>query len=144
MRLVLDTNVWVDWLVFDDPAIAPLKAAQHGRHVDIVSNEPCLEELSRVLAYPQFSLTSAQRADHLKSAERIIVRHDLLSPSQKNTLPRCSDRDDQKFIELAHAACAHWLLTRDKALLQLQRRLLAAGIRVGSPTDWSTALLPAD
>ena len=28
MRLVLDTNVWIDWLVFDDPSIAPLKAAQ--------------------------------------------------------------------------------------------------------------------
>lgn len=26
LRLVLDTNVWLDWLVFDDPAIAPVKA----------------------------------------------------------------------------------------------------------------------
>ena len=27
LRLVLDTNVWLDWLVFDDPGIAPLKLA---------------------------------------------------------------------------------------------------------------------
>ena len=26
-RLVLDTNVWLDWLVFGEPALAPLKAA---------------------------------------------------------------------------------------------------------------------
>ena len=26
LRLVLDTNVWLDWLVFDDPAVAPLAA----------------------------------------------------------------------------------------------------------------------
>jgi hypothetical protein len=23
LRLILDTNVWLDWLVFDDPSIAP-------------------------------------------------------------------------------------------------------------------------
>src|SRR3954462_13474390 len=144
MRLVLDTNVWVDWLVFDDPSIAPLKAAQQARQVDIVVNEPCLQELSRVLAYPQFALTYAQRADYLEAAARMVVRHDdALSPSRHNALPKCHDPDDQKFLELAHAASADWLLTRDKALLRLKRRLLSAGIRVVSPADWSTALVPA-
>ena len=144
MRLVLDTNVWVDWLVFEDPSIAPLKAAQQARDVCIVVNEPCLEELSRVLAYPQFGLTSAQRADHLEAAGRLVVRHDdALSRCRRDALPKCHDPDDQKFLELARAASADWLLTRDKALLRLNRRLFAAGIRVGSPADWSTALLPA-
>ena len=27
MRLVLDTNVWLDWLVFDDPSVATITAA---------------------------------------------------------------------------------------------------------------------
>jgi putative PIN family toxin of toxin-antitoxin system len=144
MRLVLDTNVWVDWLVFDDPSIAPLKVAQQARQVDIVVNEPCLQELRRVLTYPQFALTSTQRADHLEAAERMVVRHDdALSPSRHNALPKCHDPDDQKFLELARAASADWLLTRDKALLRLRRRLLALGIRLGSPADWSTALLRA-
>jgi len=50
VRLVLDTNVWIDWLVFDDPSIARLKTAhQHGRII-IVINEACLEELHAVLA----------------------------------------------------------------------------------------------
>jgi len=142
MRLVLDTNVWIDWLVFDDPCVTPLKTAQRARHVHIVVNEPCLEELSRVLAYPQFALTSTQCAAHLEAATRMGVRHDALSPFRHKALPRCQDPDDQKFVELAHAACADWLLTRDKALLILKRRLLAAGIRVGSPADWSTAFLP--
>jgi predicted nucleic acid-binding protein len=38
-------------------------------------------------------------------------------------LPRCEDADDQKFIELAWHARASHLLTRDKALLKLARRL---------------------
>lgn len=28
LRLVLDTNVWLDWLAFDDAIIGPLKNAQ--------------------------------------------------------------------------------------------------------------------
>ena len=141
MRLVLDTNVWVDWLVFDDWSIAPLKAAQRARQVQIIANEPCLEELARVLAYPEFALTGAQRADCFEAAARVIVRHDAPKQSRHKALPRCSDPDDQKFIELAHAARAGWLVTRDKALLQLKPRLHAAGIRVGSPAEWSTAFL---
>jgi len=141
MRLVLDTNVWVDWLVFDDSSIAPLQAAQRARQVHIIANEPCLEELARVLAYPEFALTSTQRADCLEAAERVIVRHAAFAQSRHKALPRCSDPDDQKFVELAHASHADWLVTRDKALLQLKPRLRAAGIRVGSPAQWSTAFL---
>jgi predicted nucleic acid-binding protein len=54
-------------------------------------------------------------------------------------LPRCSDPDDQKFLALAQDAAADWLLTRDKAILRLKRRLNAVGIRVGSPVDWLAA-----
>ena len=28
VRLVLDTNIWLDWLVFDDASAAPLRAAE--------------------------------------------------------------------------------------------------------------------
>jgi predicted nucleic acid-binding protein len=34
----------------------------------------------------------------------------------------CADPDDQKFLELARAAGAHALVTRDRALLVLRRR----------------------
>jgi uncharacterized protein len=43
-------------------------------------------------------------------------------------LPRCSDRDDQKFLELAHAAGAAALFTRDAAVLALANRCRRAGL----------------
>jgi len=35
VRLVLDTNVWLDWLVFDDPSIATVKAAVATKRAEV-------------------------------------------------------------------------------------------------------------
>ncbi|HKB82096.1 MAG TPA: putative toxin-antitoxin system toxin component, PIN family [Burkholderiales bacterium] len=143
MQLVLDTNVWIDWLVFNDPSIAPLKAArQHGR-INIVVNAACLEELHAVLAYPEFNLDDARKKDHLAEIDRLAIRHGHHRPAGPIALPRCSDPDDQKFLMLALDAAADWLLTRDKALLKLNRHLKSAGLRVGSPAQWSAAFVEA-
>ena len=139
MRLVLDTNVWIDWLIFDDLSIAPLKAAHRDGRIHIVVNEACLEELSAVLAYPEFKLDEAQKKNHLTEVDRCTIRLDDRRPARPTALPRCSDPDDQKFLMLALDAAADWLLTRDKALLKLTGRLKAAGFRVGSASEWSAA-----
>ena len=49
MRLVLDTNIWLDWLVFNDPAVMPLKSARSDGLVRIAINSAGLEELGRIL-----------------------------------------------------------------------------------------------
>ena len=139
MRVVLDTNVWIDWLLFDDPAVAQLKAAHRDGHVQIVVNAPCIEELNAVLSYPEFGLDETQQAKHLTAVGRCTIMQYPGQPPHAAALPRCTDPDDQKFLVLAQDAAADWLLTRDKALLRLNRRLQAAGIRVGSPADWSAA-----
>ncbi len=139
MQVVLDTNVWVDWLVFDDPSIGPLKAAHRDGRIRIAINEACLLELSEVLDYPEFRLDGVQKKRFLAEVHRCSVRHIDHQAGHPPALPRCSDPDDQKFLMLAQSAGADWLLTRDKALLKLNRRLKAAGLRVGSPSEWSAA-----
>ena len=52
LRLVLDTNVWLDWLVFDDADVAPIKAAVARGQAEIFIDAACEQELVRVLAYP--------------------------------------------------------------------------------------------
>ena len=141
MRLVLDTNVWIDWLLFDDPAVAPLKAAHRDGQVQIVVNAPCLAELNAVLSYPEFGLDDTQQAAHLTAVGRCTVMHDPGMPPHATALPRCTDPDDQKFLVLALDAAADWLLTRDKALLRIrQKKLEAAGFRIGTPARWVASL----
>ena len=136
-RLVLDTNVWIDWFIFDDPAIAALKTAHRSGSIEIVVDEACLQEFDRVLVYPEFALTGSQRSAFLAEAGRRTTRHETSVAPQVNTLPRCKDPDDQKFLELARDAQAAVLVTKDKALLKLAKRTARAGMfRILTPQAW--------
>jgi predicted nucleic acid-binding protein len=56
------------------------------------------------------------------------------------SLPRCGDPDDQKFLELALASGARWLLSKDNELLRLDRRTSHTGLfSIRLPQLWSVA-----
>lgn len=127
LPVVIDTNVVLDWLVFDDPLVQPVARALECRQaLQLISSAACLEELRRVLAFPSFRLHEAAQADALQryQAQAVMVSHEFAGPSG---LPRCTDRDDQKFLELAWHSGARWLITRDKALLRMARRIAKLG-----------------
>ena len=48
--MVLDTHVWLDWLVFEDPGIVPIRNAVGTGRVEIYMDAVCEEELARVLS----------------------------------------------------------------------------------------------
>jgi len=132
---VLDTNVWLDLLLFDDPAGRALLAAFEAGHLRLVADEATRAEFARVLAYPQLLLDAERR-------QSLLLRHTAMGAlvpmaEPAIALPRCADADDQKFLELAHRAQAQWLLTRDNALLALARRTQRDGLfRILTPAQW--------
>lgn len=134
MRLVLDTNTVLDLLYFRDPSVAPImRALREGKAV-CFTDRSCADELARVLAYPQFKL-DAREARRLIDAYAALARP---SDGHANTglppLPVCADPDDQKFLELARAAAADLLVTKDKALLALSRKKhRLSGLRIATP-----------
>ena len=142
MRLVLDTNVWLDWLVFDDPGVAPVKAAVQAGRATVCMNGACEEELVRVLAYPRARTTldgdvQAQKLAACRRIARYVDDH-LPAPTPAAALPRCRDADDQKFLELARDCAADALVTKDRALLELARRTMhAIGCRIVTPRQFA-------
>lgn len=137
MRVVLDTNVWLDWLVFDGNEVTALRAACAGNAVQPVIDSPCLNELARVLAYPEFKLDAGGIDQRLAEVRALSVAHAGNGAPANGTLPRCTDPDDQKFLELAQASGARALLSRDKALLRLGRRTRRrCGFDILAPRDW--------
>jgi len=130
LRLVLDTNIWLDWLVFDDPGVAPVKASVASGDAEIFITEACEQELARVLAYTfrKKVLDSAVQTTCLaqfRRAARIHAPSHLRERGKESVvaaLPVCKDPDDQKFLELARDCRADWLLTKDRDLLVFARR----------------------
>jgi predicted nucleic acid-binding protein len=135
MRLVLDTNVWLDWLVFDDPDLAPVRAAVGQGRARVFIDAACEAELARVLAYPlgRIRLDAAAQAACLAECRRLAGAGGGVAPFEC-VLPVCRDPDDQKFLELARDCGAQALLTKDRALLELARR---APFRILTPADWA-------
>ena len=124
-RLVLDTNVWLDWLVFRDPCVEPLKSAVAAGHAEILIDAACEAELARVLAYDlgRHSIDPAAQAACLTECKR-ISRPIPGAAADCAGLPRCADPGDQIFLEAALAARADFLVTKDRELLALARRPL--------------------
>ena len=121
-RLVLDTNVWLDWLVFDDPAIAPIRAAVAANRAEVFIDAACEAELERALGY-DLGKRSVDIPACLAECRRLAKRMEtVLTQAERARLPRCRDKDDQKFLEAALAARADVLVTKDRALLDLARR----------------------
>ncbi len=135
-RLVLDTNVWLDWLVFNDAALAPLKAQVGCGAAEIVMDAACDMELVRVLGYPlqKWTLDEATRSACIAHF-RSIVRSVDTPAAQK--LPACRDPDDQKFLILAAGTGAHCLVTKDRDLLKLAKRRHALPFHIVTPAGFS-------
>lgn len=135
-RVVLDTNIWLDWLVFDDPAVGPLREAQALGRIEIVIDDACETELARVLAYDlgAHTLDVPAQSACLSRCRDIVTR----VPTPAGRAPAsCRDPDDQKFVDLAVAAGASILVTKDHALLEMTRRL--ATVRVVAPGEFEVS-----
>ena len=138
-RLVLDTNAWLDWLLFADPGLAPIRAAVANGHARVFINEACFAELKDVLtrSFGRHTLDTAAQIAALAECAR---NASLISDSSSVALPTCRDPDDQKFLALAAAAHADALITKDTALLELARHRMKPSFRIVTPQQFATDL----
>lgn len=127
--LVLDTNIVLDVFVFNDAAALPMRDALAADDWDWIATQPMRVELERVLGYPKivprlayYQLSAADVLAHFDAHARLL-------PVPAKAPVTCSDADDQMFIDLA-VAQRSTLLSKDKAVTSMQKRLLALGVRV--------------
>ncbi|MCL2657765.1 MAG: putative toxin-antitoxin system toxin component, PIN family [Betaproteobacteria bacterium] len=131
-RVVLDTNTVLALWLFEDPGLVRLRAALAAGRFCLLAREDCLEELRRVLAYPQFKVEPERQAVLL--AEYRARVECVAATEAIQALPACRDSDDQKFLEAAVQGRADLLVSRDKAVLRAGRhRLLRERLRVMTP-----------
>lgn len=126
--VVIDTNIILDVFVFADAAAKPVRQALESGELDWIATQPMRDELARVLDYPQIV---PRLAFYRLSANDVLAgfdRHARLVEVAVKARLNCSDPDDQKFIDLAVAEKA-LLLSKDRHVLSMSKRLLALGVR---------------
>ncbi|SEL92378.1 Predicted nucleic acid-binding protein, contains PIN domain [Roseateles sp. YR242] len=142
--VILDTQIVMDWLVFAEPRIAPLIASVESRHLLWTATEAMKAEMLHVLGRG----VAARYAPDLGRIDEAFARHCHLvaAPELGMARPRCSDPDDQKFIDLALACAARqptWLISRDRAVLKVAKRARKLGLEILSPEAWIKLQAPA-
>jgi uncharacterized protein len=140
---VLDTHIWLDWLVFEDAGIARLREAVRTKRAEIYIDAVCEAELARVLArgFAKRTLDAKAQEACIADMRRIARRIDAQAPEEERTrLPLCRDADDQKFMEAALAARADALVTKDRELLRLARHRSRVPFRIVTPAELRTEL----
>jgi len=124
---VIDTNIVLDLWLFEDPATIPLRAALQSGAISHLATASMRDELERVLTYPHLAKRMAKSSIQ---AQNILNRFDeylLAAEPAVKAACTCKDPDDQKFIDLA-AAHAVPLLSKDKAILCMKKRLFQSGV----------------
>lgn len=124
--LVVDTNCVLDLWLFADPRVAALERWIRAGRARWIATAAMREELERVLGYAaivrQMQARRLIAADVLEAFDRWS---ETVAPAPASRV-RCSDPDDQMFIDLA----VQWqagLCSRDHAVLALAKRLQPAG-----------------
>jgi putative PIN family toxin of toxin-antitoxin system len=120
LRVVLDTNVTVSAVLFERGRLTWIRDAWMAERITPLIDRPCLDELLRVLAYPKFRLDEGDVTAILGSYLPWTETVEEGGPVCR--LPRCSDPDDRKFLELAARGRAEVLVTGDADLLDLEGR----------------------
>lgn len=128
--VVIDTNIALDLLVFEDPAWVPLIAMLAAGELRWLATAAMRVELERVLGYPLIARRMAQRGLQVPAVLADFDARVRMVEGVPSRAPCvCSDPDDQVFIDLAVAHRA-LLLSKDRAVLSMKKRLALRGVAV--------------
>lgn len=134
-RAVLDTNTVLDWLVFADPCVSALADAVQTGRLRWLTCAPMRTELAHMLGHRSLARWSPDAPAALALFDHLSLACATPAARAPASL-RCSDADDQVFIDLALAQQAQWLLTHDRAVLRLARPAARLGLLIARPGDW--------
>ncbi|MEQ1806512.1 MAG: putative toxin-antitoxin system toxin component, PIN family [Burkholderiaceae bacterium] len=136
-RIVIDTNVALDLLVFRDPACAALVDLLDRAVLCWYSTAAMRTEFDDVLARPAFARWAGQW-ESIAALWALWTQCVDVAPRETH-LPAllCADPDDQMFLDLALDLRPCCLLSRDRELLRLAVPARALGVRIVTPAQFN-------
>lgn len=130
MRIVLDTNVLISSLVAARSAPAQILARCNEGELELLVSLDTLAELRRVLAYPRIQKRLHYDAGQIDAYVDLLQQIGAMIDQVPTVRAVPDDADDDKFVALALAGNASYLVTGDEHLLVLGQY---QGIRILKP-----------
>jgi putative PIN family toxin of toxin-antitoxin system len=122
MKVVLDTNLLISAFITKNGEPAQILKLLQAKSFSLLLSEEVLTELERVMQYPKlrklYAYTDAQVERFLKGLKRVALWTEV---SDTIAVVR-DDESDNRFIELAVAGKARYIITGDKKHLLKVRR----------------------
>lgn len=123
MRIILDTNILISSLVFDNQMEGLLKYLINDVSVSIITSNALWEEVNSKFCSGKIERIS-QRSKRIITP---VIISTFLSKMKKNStfipthtiVTKCRDPKDNMILELAYDSNAHYIVTGDKDLLVL-------------------------
>lgn len=139
LRLVLDTNVILDLLVFKDPSAESIRHLLDAKLVDAVRSEASMAELIDVVGRPTFKLSREDQESILQAWESSarLLENVVIEPAPFT----CRDLDDQVFLDMAYSIRPALLLSKDLRVLELRAIAKHYGVEISNQYDRLQALL---
>jgi putative PIN family toxin of toxin-antitoxin system len=132
-RLVLDTNVILDLLVFKDPSTETIRLLLDAKQVDAVRTPASMAELIDVIRRPTFKLNREDQASIVQAWE---ISSRLLEDMAIEPAPfTCRDPDDQVFLDTAYSIRPAFLLSKDLRVLELRAIAKRHGVEISNQYD---------
>jgi putative PIN family toxin of toxin-antitoxin system len=137
-RLVLDTNVILDLLVFKDPSTEPIRLLLDAKLVDALRTPASMAELIDVIGRPAFKLSQKNQETIVQVWEisSRLLEHTAIEPAPFT----CRDPDDQVFLDMAYSIRPALLLSKDLRVLELRAVAKHHGIEITNQYDCITSL----
>ena len=137
LSVVLDTNVVLDWLVFGHADGKTLGAALGNGELHWIATAAMRDEFAHLLGRGALDRWQPDLPALHARWDCYCTELPTPAPTGPASHLRCTDPADQKFIDLAasHRGCL--LLSRDRAVLKLARKLGALGVSVITPAAWA-------
>jgi putative PIN family toxin of toxin-antitoxin system len=139
LRLVLDTNVILDLLVFKDPSAESIRHLLDAKLVDAVRSEASMLELIDVIGRPAFKLSSEDQEAIVQvwEASSRLLESTAIEPAPFT----CRDQDDQVFLDMAYSIRPALLLSKDLRVLELHAIAKHHGVEISNQYDCLQTLL---
>ena len=129
MKIVVDTNIFIAWLLKSVPCQKIFLLVKEGR-LQLFISPLLFDELKTTLHRPKFR--NLITASETKAVVNFIDAHaQIIKP--KITIKECRDPKDNPVLETAIESCVHFIVTGDKDLLVLSP---FRNIAIVSPKDF--------